>query len=432
VNRLFSESGQKIYIFNTVLLLSCLLALDASAFQCEEDNTCDPLPKLGLEFRDKNLSLNEITQNALQRSPDQVRLEAMNERSRALYKRAKNLLGSQPSLNASSRTDQWQSNEGLREYQLGVDLPLWRLGERRAGRDLAEKSAEWVSAEWNDIRLQMSGTVRELIWDYALAENAVDSAASALEMAQKTESDMTRRVKLGELSRRDLLLAKQQTLQREEDLSAALAEREHALMRYEVIAGSKRMPGKWREKKSAVDEITDGHPSLYTLSKDVDRARSEVALLRKQRGEPVTLGVTGYHSRGEFNPYYNDSVELTVGIPFGPKSYRDVRLAELQQTVADAEARLLTRRRLLIADLREAEHGLDRIEEALVIAEKSRRLSEEQLRMAQTAFKVGESNLFELLLVQNKTVQARRQYRDYRIKLQRAIARYNQAVGVLL
>jgi outer membrane protein TolC len=109
-----------------------------------------------------------------------------------------------------------------------------------------------------------------------------------------------------------------------------------------------------------------------------------------------------------------------------------VRLAELQQTVADAEARLLTRRRLLIADLREAEHGLDRIEEALVIAEKSRRLSEEQLRMAQTAFKVGESNLFELLLVQNKTVQARRQYRDYRIKLQRAIARYNQAVGVLL
>jgi outer membrane protein TolC len=356
----------------------------------------------------------------------------MNERSRALYKRAKNLLGSQPSLNASSRTDQWQSNEGLREYQLGVDLPLWRLGERRAGRDLAEKSAEWVSAEWNDIRLQMSGTVRELIWDYALAENAVDSAASALEMAQKTESDMTRRVKLGELSRRDLLLAKQQTLQREEDLSAALAEREHALMRYEVIAGSKRMPGKWREKKSAVDEITDGHPSLYTLSKDVDRARSEVALLRKQRGEPVTLGVTGYHSRGEFNPDYNDSVELTVGIPFGPKSYRDVRLAELQQTVADAEARLLTRRRLLIADLREAEHGLDRIEEALVIAEKSRRLSEEQLRMAQTAFKVGESNLFELLLVQNKTVQARRQYRDYRIKLQRAIARYNQAVGVLL
>jgi outer membrane protein TolC len=52
--------------------------------------------------------------------------------------------------------------------------------------------------------------------------------------------------------------------------------------------------------------------------------------------------------------------------------------------------------------------------------------------MAQTAFKVGESNLFTLLLVQNKTVQARRLYRETRIKRQRAIARYNQAAGVIL
>ncbi|MCK5359063.1 MAG: TolC family protein, partial [Gammaproteobacteria bacterium] len=128
----------------------------------------------------------------------------------------------------------------------------------------------------------------------------------------------------------------------------------------------------------------------------------------------------------------NDSLELTVGIPFGPKSYRDVGLAEQQQKVAQAEARLLNNLRQLTADMQEAEHALHRIKEALAIAEKSRKLSEEQLRMAQISFKVGESNLFTLLLVQNKTVQARRQYRENRIKLQRAIARYNQAAGVIL
>ena len=417
---------------HSVLLISCLLVTEIYAEQCGNDSSCDPLPRLGLEYRDTTLTLNELTQIALQRSPDQVRLEAMNERSRALFKRAGNLLASQPALNLTGRSDQWQSDDGLTEYQLGIDLPMWHMGERHAGRDLAERSAEWVSAEWNNIRLLMSGTVREMIWDYALAENAVESAASALEMAQKTESDMARRVKLGELSRSDLLLAQQQTLQREEEYSAALAERQHALMRYEVIAGDRRMPGKWREERTPIEEITDAHPVLYTLVKDVERARSEVELLRKERGEPVTVGVTGYHSRAEAGDDFNDSLELTVGIPFGPKSYRDVRLAELQQKVADAEARLITRRRLLQADLHEAEHTLHRIEEALSIAEKSRRLSEEQLRMAQTAFKVGESNLFALLLVQNKTVQARRQYRESRIKLQRAIARYNQAAGVIL
>ncbi len=432
MSKVFSLSGYKVPIIYPSLLMMLSLMTDAAAFQCMENSACDPLPRLGQEFRDKSLSLNELTQTSLQRSPDQVRLEAMNESSRALFKRASNLLGSLPTLNVSGRSDQWQSDEGLSEYQLGIDLPLWRLGERSAGRDLAEKSAEWVSAEWNDIRLQMSGTVREMIWDYALAENAVDSAAGALKMAQKTESDMARRVKLGELSRSDQLLAQQQSLLREEESSAALAEREHTLMRYEIIAGSQRMPGKWREEQTKIEEITDAHPVLYTLLKDVERARSEVELLRKERGQPVTLGVTGYHSRGESNPQYNNSLELTVGIPFGPKSYRDVRLSEQQQKVADAEARLLTRSRRLAADLREAKHGLHRIEEALVIAEKSRKLSEEQLRMAQTAFKVGESNLFTLLLVQNRTVQARRQYRDNRIKLQRAIARYNQAAGVIL
>jgi outer membrane protein TolC len=142
--------------------------------------------------------------------------------------------------------------------------------------------------------------------------------------------------------------------------------------------------------------------------------------------------VTGYHSRGESNPDYNDSLELTVGIPFGPKSYRDVGLAEQKQKVAQAEARLLNKIRQLTADLQEAKHALHRIEEALAIAEKSRKLSEEQLRMAQISFKVGESNLFSLLLVQNKTLQARRQYRENKIKLQRAKARYNQAAGVIL
>ena len=278
----------------------------------------------------------------------------------------------------------------------------------------------------------MAGTVRELIWDYALAENSVESASSALEMAQRTESDMQRRVKLGELSRSDLLLAQQQTLLREEELSAAKAELNHALARYEVIAGSRRMPGQWREQKASIEEITDTHPALYTLAMDVERARSEVLLLRKERGEPVTVGVTGYRARAETGGDYNDSLQLNVGIPFGPKSYRDVKLAELQQKVADAQATLVTKHRQLMADLHEAEHAIHRIEEALSIADKSRRLSEEQLRMAQIAFKVGESNLFALLLVQNKSVQSRRQYRESRIKLQRAIARYNQAVGVIL
>lgn len=425
-------TSYRLKIFTPVLLITYVLITNAQALQCEEGSACDPLPELGTEYRDKGLILTEVTQIALQRSPDQVRLEAMNESSRALFRRARNLLGSQPTLNVSGRSDQWQSDEGVREYQLGVDLPMWRIGERSAGRDLAEKSAEWVSAEWNNIRLQMAGTVREMIWDYALAENSVESASSALEMAQKTESDMERRVKLGELSRSDLLLAQQQTLLREEELSAAKAELYHALTRYEVIAGSRRMPGKWREQKASIEDITDTHPALYTLVKDVERARSEVLVLSKERGEPVTVGVTGYRAHAGAGEDYNDSLQLNVGIPFGPKSYRDVKLAELQQKVADAQARLVTKRRQLTANLHEAEHAIHRLEEALSIAEKSRRLSEEQLRMAHTAFKVGESNLFALLLVQNKSVQARRQYRESRIKLQRAIARYNQAVGVIL
>lgn len=95
--------SSRLKIFPSVLLIAYVFMTNAQALQCEKDSTCDPLPKLGAEYRDKDLTLSEVTQIALQRSPDQVRLEAMNERSRALFSRAKNLLGSQPTLNVTGR-----------------------------------------------------------------------------------------------------------------------------------------------------------------------------------------------------------------------------------------------------------------------------------------------------------------------------------------
>lgn len=94
-------------VFRTsVILISCVLSVNAAAFKDEGCRSCasDSLPKPGLALRNDNLSLSELVQTALGRSPDQVRLEAMNECSRALFKRADNLLGSQPTLNITGRS----------------------------------------------------------------------------------------------------------------------------------------------------------------------------------------------------------------------------------------------------------------------------------------------------------------------------------------
>ena len=79
----------------------------------------------------------------------------------------------------------------------------------------------------------------------------------------------------------------------------------------------------------------------------------------------------------------------------------------------------------------EAEHNLEVNRTELNIANELKQVAEEHLKMTQLSFSVGEINLMDLLKIQARAQQAILNAKERSVILQRDIAFYNQAVGVL-
>ncbi|MGZ8144964.1 MAG: TolC family protein, partial [Methylosarcina sp.] len=126
-----------------------------------------------------------------------------------------------------------------------------------------------------------------------------------------------------------------------------------------------------------------------------------------------------------------ESFNIGVSIPFGGSAHLQPQIAAAN---VDA-ARLLAEYRQLYRDLEqahhEAEHNLEVNKAELVNANELKQVAEEHLKMMQIGFSLGEIDLMDLLRVQSRTQQAVLNAKERSVMLQRDIALYNQAVGVL-
>lgn len=64
-------------------------------------------------------------------------------------------------LEASARTDRVTRNQGAREWEIGVAVPLWLPGERSRAAALAEGELTALDSRAAAAQWQLAGTVRE-------------------------------------------------------------------------------------------------------------------------------------------------------------------------------------------------------------------------------------------------------------------------------
>src|SRR5690606_23626864 len=103
-------------------------------------------------------------------------------------------------------------DHGYQEWEAGVELPLWRFGERSASQRVATMAEAAAIRSSDALRLEAAGEVREALWAVALERNEVALSRRQWQIARDLQADVTRRVELGELARTDQLLARQETL----------------------------------------------------------------------------------------------------------------------------------------------------------------------------------------------------------------------------
>ncbi len=379
---------------------------------------------------DSGLTLKDTVQITLERYPQTAVVGAKQEQTDALRRRSDSLLAGAPNIYAIYGNDLPFDDSGYHYFETQLQLPLWKWGQRAAGQSLAEEADKDTKAYAGALQLQVAGLVRDALWDLRLKENLQDLADQALTLSDRLVETVERRVDAGDLPRADLVLAKSDRIEKKSALARAEAELMHARRRYITLTQSNRAPAAFEERQSARAEIADNHPLLAAANAYIARLQANVHWVRRTgSGKQPSIYLGSRHEKDFRNEPTIDSLNVAVTIPFGGDAVAAPKIAKANLALTEALAERQSLLRRLGQGLHEAKHELevDRVE--LSLAEERKSLSEQYLRMSRIGFQAGEIRLIDLLKIQSRTEAAIRNARERSIRLQRDIARYNQAVG---
>lgn len=382
------------------------------------------------------ISLGDAVRSALEQTGGLVRVGALQDEASAVQRQASDLIAGDPALRLKAVSDWLTSDDGAYEFEAMVDLPMWLPGQRRARVELARSLGMRADALARLLRWEIAGTVREAVWGVLLTGVRQRQAQSAFQSAQALEAVVAKRHGAGELARLDLLTAQQETFARSAEWSAAQADYEQAMARYLQLTGVSQLPQPPNQPVSAaMDDPSAGlpsdHPVMAGAKAALDGARAELGRVEAdRRGTPI-LSFGGKRVRDDRSLPSDDALQLELSIPFGLRSQAAPGLAAAEREVTDQMTELRRMQREAERELRASVLERRATERALAVAEERAKLADAALAISERAFELGETGLDERLLAERRAREARLDLALRRMEQGQALARLNQALGVI-
>jgi len=381
---------------------------------------------------DEALSLPKVVDLTLEKFPDMTWLKSLEDEATALAQRGKSWTAGASQASYSFQEAATGFNSGRLHYiNAGVQVPLWNMGQRDAEQTLGEQADTNAKIQTIATKLRVAGLVRGALWDIDLQKVRYEQAIAEIKIHEELHGKIGRRVELGDLPRSDVLLAQTELLQKRSTLIQAEAELMHARKRYTSITQMTKVPKNYQEKLVDLKEIEQNHPSLVAINSQINRKQAELdAIKAVGSGQTnVLAGVNG--DMGNESSNHTASFSIGVTVPFGGSDHLAPQVAAINVELN----KLIAEREQLFRDLKqahhEAEHNLEVNRAELANANELKQTTENLLNMSNTAFSVGEIDLMDLLKIQSKAQQAVLNAKEREVMLERDIALYNQAVGVM-
>lgn len=412
-----------------LLRAGLLISLQTTALMGHAESLTNPGHHDPIEV-DAGLTLSQIIDTTMENYPDTSWLNALEEESAAIAERSQSWTAGAAS---ASLAFQEATSGTLHILDAAVQVPLWNPGQRDAEQTLAKQAGNSAQSQKSAIKLRIAGLIRAALWDIELANIKFNQAKTDKEVTQSLLDKVRQRYEFGDLPRSDLLLAQSELLQKQSLLTLAEAEIMHARKRYISITQSSKIPARYQESLSELTEIKQNHPNLVAVNSQIDHKQAELETIRRVGSGQTQLAVGINSDRGNNDPRSNNTESFNIGVsvPFGGSAHMAPQIAAVNVELNQ----LITQRDQLYRDLElahhEAEHALEvnRIEQDN--ADQLKKLAEEHLAMTELSFSVGEISLMDLLKIQARTQQSILYANERAVMLQRDIALYNQAVGVL-
>ncbi|HET8744133.1 MAG TPA: TolC family protein, partial [Ramlibacter sp.] len=147
--------------------------------------------------------------------------------------------------------------------------------------------------------------------------------------------------------------------------------------------------------------------------------------------DPIELGVGVVHERAAFGAANETSLRLAVRVPLGGEVRNGARLAAARAELEAAQAELDATERSARAELESARAELQAARRAETLAGERERDAREVQALIAKSWQLGESDLPTRLRADTERFEAELAHARATLETRRAIARLNQAHGIL-
>lgn len=383
------------------------------------------------------LSLKALFERAWSRQPEARSNAARHEAANAARAAAASWTAEPAALELQGKSDRMGTNNGNREYEFGLAIPLWLPGERSRSGDLAEAGAKALASRFLAAQLRVSGLVREAWWGYRRADSELALAELRNASARTLAEDVGRRFKAGDLSRADLHLANGLHAQTEAALAEAQGNREVALNVLRGLVGDADLSPDGKamaaEPLPATPPLTMpiSHPAMVKL---LDRAAlawraAELANVRTRANPELLLATT--RTRAQSGADTEQTYTLGLRFPFGAGPRDEARRATARAEALDAEAHADLEHSRIVAGIESARAHVRAAEGRFTAAGKRARYARESEHFFDKSFRLGETDLPTRLRIELEAAEAERQLIRARIDVAAAVSTLRQALGLL-
>lgn len=394
------------------------------------------------------LALREAFTSAWERQPEARSVAAREEAARARRDIADSWTAEPVAVEVTTKTDRLNRNDGSREYELGLSIPLWLPGERSGARALVDAEAATLATRLAAARLRTSAMVREAYWNWQRARVDVAMAHDRLANAEALAADVTRRHRAGDLARSDQhqadgnVAAAQSVLAESNGALVAATQALRALIGQPIpdVAVSKMGVASGdlatlAEPLPAVPKdlgsLDANHPVVADLLAQTDVAKRAIGLARLQtRANPEVLVATT-RDRGTFGDPYSQTITVGLRIPLGSDARYRLKIAQASAESTELESQLHLERERLFSGLDAARQKVDTARAQLEAARKRARLAVETRGFFDKSFRAGETDLPTRLRIELDAAEAERQTARAGVEHASAISALRQALGLL-
>ena len=386
----------------------------------------------------RSFTLRMVFEQAWALQPEARSIALRREAAHAVRLTATRWTAEPAALTLQSTTGGPGANNGSRDYEVGLAIPLWLPGERARKGALGEAEQQAVESRLGAAQLKLAASVRDTWWSYQRAQGELGLTQDRLGNAQKLAADVARRYRAGDLSKADQNQADGAVAQAQAAVAEALGQRDAASGALSAWLGGEGAPVTF--EAGGAEPMVDAlhatpnplaHPAVVDWLDQALVARRVAALVAVQTRANPELTLATARGRGQSSDAYQQTVTVGVRIPLGSGVRSQAKVAAAQADALDAEVRANVERARLMADIHGATVRLKASESQLVAITRQAELARETLAFVEKAFRLGEADLPTRLRVALEAVQAERQLARTRTDAAAAVSTLRQALGLL-